>query len=170
MKKRATACLGGFTLIELLVVVLIIGILAAVALPQYQRAVEKARLVEAWAGLKAIVAAQELYKLENGDYTLDFTNLDLDFPGATYGIGEDIENSKMYLPNGTVYILDQDGYWSGQIPTVPVFLEYWWREKLPYRCRLYGPAVSDQHAHALCKSLGGVLVREDAYGVWYKLS
>lgn len=81
-----------FTLIELLVVVLILGILAAVALPQYQKAVYQARAVQFVAMLDAYKKAVDVYVLENGfenvtilgegdeDYPL--VNLDIDFPAV----------------------------------------------------------------------------------------
>jgi prepilin-type N-terminal cleavage/methylation domain-containing protein len=69
-----------FTLIELLVVVLIIGILAAIALPQYQKAVWRSRSQQLQISLKQLSEAQESYKLANGSYSNKFANLDIDFP------------------------------------------------------------------------------------------
>ncbi len=71
---------GGFTLIELLVVVLIIGILVAVALPQYQMTVEKSKATQAFTLLKSVYNAAQTYYLEQGAWPSSFSQLDVAIP------------------------------------------------------------------------------------------
>ena len=71
----------GFTLIEMLVVVLIIGILAAIALPKYQQAVEKSRAAEAMLFLNSLEKAETIYHHENEEFTSNLSLLPIDVRG-----------------------------------------------------------------------------------------
>ena len=101
----------GFTLIELLVVVLIIGILAAVALSQYQKVVEKSRLTEAITILRSIANANQIFFMHNGRYAgpTEIDLLDITVPGAvdtTWGSGRIRTKYFIYSPTGSGILED----------------------------------------------------------------
>lgn len=140
----------GFTLIELLVVVLIIGILASVALPQYTLAVEKSRAAEAVTLLRALMNAQKVYYMANGRYAESFDELDISSAGAS--------GQHLYTKNFHIYIhqsgtdpsfhfdcqrLTNDYQINGWLsPNTPLYDKIMCNPKTPAGeklCRSYGP-------------------------------
>ena len=78
---------AGFTLMELMVVIVIIGLLAAVALPSYQSYVRKANRAAGKSKLLEIAAKQESYFADNKKYTNDLSKLG--YLGNTVGVDRD---------------------------------------------------------------------------------
>ena len=152
----------GFTLIELLVVVLIIGILAAVALPQYELVVTKSRMVQAIGTVNAMRQASIRYQLANGKYATDFRDLDVSFNCTS--LSEDGDVCTMRRGSDTYYCYLSDSKDSDGNRKPTSYCNY--KNKIIY---VYTPTAKNPEciavktsaiANRVCKALGGVYYNE----------
>ena len=156
----------GFTLIELLVVVLIIGILAAVAVPQYQTAVDKARYSKIIPMTRALKDATEVYYMANGTYSFAIGDIDISGPaGCQFPAGDNIvlcEDSWYDILNQAQNVM---GFMGARYQTATEQNAYRiWLDNnnngKPAGQRECVAYDGTERAHRLCKAMGGVRVSE----------
>ena len=160
--RTTTLFNNGFTLIELLVVVLIIGILAAIALPQYQRAVDKSRYAAMIQAARSIEAAQEVFYLENGYYATDWDELSVT-------LSKDLPTE-----HGGRLSIGHAGFDIGSLYTSAIYYDKWdtriaaftlyhhhstGNTKGQIRCITY--ASRKARGKAICESFGGELISDN---------
>ncbi|MBQ8843836.1 MAG: type II secretion system protein [Elusimicrobiaceae bacterium] len=155
----------GFTLIELLVVVLIIGILSAVALPQYRLSVAKAKYTQAVVAATAINQALQRYHMANGEYTFDMEDLDISLQDC------EIDETKKRCIAENYQCTLNDGTGDGkaimaQCTLLSPFLVYRINPNTHNRfCITYRGSYLEQ----VCKNMGGVPVYPEATNAFYQL-
>lgn len=159
-----TSYKGGFTLIELLVVVLIIGILAAIALPQYQLAVDKTKFSSLLPLLSDIKQAQEVYYLENGTYASTWDELGYELPGYFTVMPTDRAQAYSYTKNQRLALYTSHTEDGRPLPMHlggglydPDVLFIWWYDRANSvdGGHLYCYAYDSGKADKLCRAVSG---------------
>jgi len=84
MKANKSIVKAGFTLVELAVVIVIIGVLAAFAVPRFKASVERSKAAEAFNYLSSIQAAMERYHARQSTYASEVNDLDIQFTSPKY--------------------------------------------------------------------------------------
>ena len=164
MKNANLSRLGGFTLIELLVVVLIIGILAGVAIPQYEVSVKKSRLSANISIVRTLADAEEVYYMANGRYTGLVTQLDVDMPAGCEFVTSANDNGHVRTSNGVILDLlreegDTGAYVEARLPDGDTYIRY--RQYLQHSSN---PGERHCIGNAkVCKAMGGTLLRGSTY-------
>ena len=165
----------GFTLIELLVVVLIIGILASIALPQYQMAVTKAKVASILPLMRRWKDALMEYNLQHGNYQVqDYESLDAKWPSDWDCSNDGTECSNDYWGDcfaneelhGTVscfHRINENNFFF-------IFMHQADESDLENFRDMITCWASGTDGHKVCKALGGELLEEDANYGYYKLN
>ena len=100
----------GFTLVELAVVIIIIGVLAAFAVPRFLDSVERSKASESFNYLSAVRTAQERYQVKQGIYADDISKLDIQWPAPKYfEVSQPTEGGTDNLENSWTMTLTRKG-------------------------------------------------------------
>lgn len=159
-------------MIELLVVVLIIGILAAIALPQYLKAVEKSRAAEAWVIIKNMHDALERTRLNSGVYANDFEVLDITFQAdedASLKHSDDVTNP--IKTKTFVFHLTNECITAERVPdrTKYALRQYLTEGANALRKGTRGCVAYDDKNAEICESMAGDLSGTESGAYYYML-